>query len=116
MIESKAKPWTDEEISLFVEQIPPEPWPEPVPRGEKPTRRQRFRANRKLVTQATLNGLFYSLPERDRLILSARYLSSKISGLVDLGKKFGVSKQRIWEVEQRALSALKGPSPLGGQR
>ena len=47
------------------------------------------------------------LPERDRQIVVGRHLSHKPTTLRELGEKLGVSKERVRQIETRALLRLK---------
>ena len=47
------------------------------------------------------------LPERDREILTARLLNEQKMDLHDLGARLGVTKERVRQIEQKALRALK---------
>lgn len=47
------------------------------------------------------------LDERDRAIIQARRLTSPAVGLAELGRQWGVSAERIRQIEQRAFSQLK---------
>lgn len=46
------------------------------------------------------------LPERERRIIEARHLQENRHLLLDLGSEFGVSKERVRQLEQRALDKL----------
>jgi RNA polymerase sigma-32 factor len=47
------------------------------------------------------------LPERDREIIQARRLSEDGATLEELGQQFGVSRERIRQIEERALKKIK---------
>lgn len=47
------------------------------------------------------------LPEREKQIIKARHLASQVVTLEDLGKELGVSKERVRQLEQRAMNKLK---------
>lgn len=53
---------------------------------------------------AALNGL----DERSRSILEARWLSEKKATLHELAERFGVSAERIRQIEKAAMNKLKG--------
>jgi len=55
---------------------------------------------------AALSGL----DERSKTILKARWLSEKKQTLHELAEQFGVSAERIRQIEKRALSKLRHPS------
>jgi len=47
------------------------------------------------------------LPERDREILKARRLSDPISTLETLSQKYGISRERVRQIEERAFDKLR---------
>ncbi|MDX8404982.1 MAG: RNA polymerase factor sigma-32 [Mariprofundus sp.] len=57
--------------------------------------------------QAILYRALSSLPERDRLIVQRRHLSDEPATLKDLAEEFGVSMERIRQLEARAMKKLK---------
>lgn len=48
-----------------------------------------------------------ALPERDREILKARRLSDPASTLETLSQKYGISRERVRQIEERAFNKLK---------
>jgi RNA polymerase sigma-32 factor len=46
------------------------------------------------------------LPEREQRIVAARHLSDEPATLSDLGVELGVSKERVRQLEERALARL----------
>jgi RNA polymerase sigma-32 factor len=55
------------------------------------------------------------LSDRERTIIQERHLSYEAVTLEDLGKQLGVSKERIRQLEQRAMSKLKSSlTKMGG--
>jgi RNA polymerase sigma-32 factor len=54
-----------------------------------------------------LVGALDRLPMRERRIVEARQLGESSLTLEDLGREFGVSKERVRQLEQRALDRLK---------
>jgi RNA polymerase sigma-32 factor len=48
-----------------------------------------------------------ALPERDRQVVTERFLSDNPPTLDDLGARLGVSKERVRQLEARALAALR---------
>ncbi|MBN2715989.1 MAG: RNA polymerase factor sigma-32 [Deltaproteobacteria bacterium] len=56
---------------------------------------------------ATLTMALEQLDERERNIIEARYLTETPVQLKELGEKMGVSKQRIAQIEKRALQKLR---------
>ncbi|MGI9558153.1 MAG: sigma-70 family RNA polymerase sigma factor [Thermodesulfobacteriota bacterium] len=47
------------------------------------------------------------LDEREREIITARFLAEKPEKLEDLGRKFGVSRERVRQIESKAIARLK---------
>jgi RNA polymerase sigma-32 factor len=58
--------------------------------------------------QEQLGTALESLDERSREILQARWLSEKKATLHELAKRFGVSAERIRQIEKAAMKKLKG--------
>jgi RNA polymerase sigma-32 factor len=56
---------------------------------------------------AWLNRALKQLPEREQMIISERHLGDEVVTLEDLGKQLGISKERVRQLEQRAMSHLK---------
>lgn len=48
-----------------------------------------------------------SLPERDREILKARRLSDPVATLESLSQKYGISRERVRQIEERAYNKLR---------
>ncbi len=48
-----------------------------------------------------------ALPERERCIVEQRHLSEEAPLLREIGRRFGVSKERVRQLEKRALERLK---------
>jgi RNA polymerase sigma-32 factor len=47
------------------------------------------------------------LPERDREILKARRLSDPVATLEVLAQKYGISRERVRQIEERAYGKLR---------
>ncbi len=47
------------------------------------------------------------LPERDREIVSARWLGDTSQTLEELGVRFGISRERVRQIEERALKKIR---------
>jgi len=56
---------------------------------------------------ATISMALENLDERERAIIEARYLADKPVQLKELGETMGVSKQRIAQIEKRALQKMR---------
>jgi len=56
--------------------------------------------------RAALYGAVEQLPERERRIVAARHLSETPTTLSDLGVDMGISKERVRQLEERALARL----------
>jgi len=54
-----------------------------------------------------LNNALSKLDERSRDIILQRFLSEKKPTLDELSKKYSVSKERIRQIEEKSLNALK---------
>jgi len=54
-----------------------------------------------------LNDALSELPEREQRIIQDRHLKHDVVTLEDLGKELGISKERVRQLEQRALGRLK---------
>jgi RNA polymerase sigma-32 factor len=55
-----------------------------------------------------MNMALAELDDRERAIVEARYLSEDPLQLKELGEQLGVSKQRVAQIEKRALLKMKG--------
>lgn len=55
----------------------------------------------------SLDEAMADLPDRDRQIVHARFLSDPIQTLRELAKTYGVSIERIRQIEQRAIKKLR---------
>lgn len=89
------------------------PWGERGTLGEaielaEPTPEERL-ADREATTQrqARVEGALAVLDARERQIVDARILSDDPPTLAVLGQRFGVSKERVRQVEARALRKLR---------
>ena len=52
-----------------------------------------------------------SLSPRERQILEARHLSEESPTLAELGERFGISRERVRQLEERALASLRARCP-----
>ena len=57
--------------------------------------------------QALLDNAMSELDERSKAVLHARWLSEEKATLHDLAAKFGVSAERIRQIENKAMSAIR---------
>jgi RNA polymerase sigma-32 factor len=53
-----------------------------------------------------LRAAMAHLPEREQRIIAARHLSDEPATLSDLGAEMGISKERVRQIEERALARL----------
>jgi RNA polymerase sigma-32 factor len=56
--------------------------------------------------RALLRAALQHLPERERRIVAARHLAEEPATLSDLGAEMGISKERVRQIEERALARL----------
>lgn len=60
------------------------------------------------ATRSTwLNDALGALSERERTIITERQMRDEVVTLEDLGKQLGISKERVRQIEQRAITKLK---------
>jgi RNA polymerase sigma-32 factor len=57
--------------------------------------------------QAVLDAALATLSPRERQILEARHLSDESPTLAELGERFGISRERVRQLEERALASLR---------
>jgi len=55
----------------------------------------------------SLSAALQTLPQRERRIVVQRHLADEPRTLNDLGAEFGISKERVRQLEERALSRLR---------
>jgi RNA polymerase sigma-32 factor len=48
-----------------------------------------------------------ALPPRERTILEMRYLGDETHTLDELGRSFGISKERVRQLEERAMKRVR---------
>jgi RNA polymerase sigma-32 factor len=63
-------------------------------------------------TRRRIRGALRELDGRERTILSRRYLSSSPATLKELGRDFGISRERVRQLEARAMAKMR--ASLGG--
>jgi RNA polymerase sigma-32 factor len=56
---------------------------------------------------AALADAVSALPERERIILEQRYLRDETHTLEELGRTFGISKERVRQLEERAMKRVR---------
>ena len=57
-----------------------------------------------------LPSVLETLKERERLVLTLRYLDGEPRSLAQVGQVMGVTKERVRQIESRALHKLKHPT------
>jgi RNA polymerase sigma-32 factor len=77
----------------------------PDPEEKLSTKRERVALIRRL------RGAIPALTRRERHILRRRFLSEKRQSLAKIGKELGVSKERVRQLESRALRKLRSVAP-----
>ena len=84
--------------------------PGPDPEAVLAGRRERLELVHRLRTAIP------SLTQRERLILRRRFLSEKRESLAKIARDLGLSKERVRQLEARALAKMRavGPSPEAG--
>lgn len=60
----------------------------------------------------TVSDALLCLTEREQFIISRRFLSNKISTLAELASKFGISIERVRQIEYSALQKMRKVVPL----
>lgn len=65
--------------------------------------------------RAALHSAVQQLPERERRIVAARHLTDEPATLSDLGLAMGISKERVRQLEERALARLTGIVRAGSE-
>lgn len=64
-------------------------------------------AHQEQIQLSFLDEALKSLPERDRNIIRCRYLSDPLSTLKELASQYGISIERVRQIEKRAINKLK---------
>ncbi|MCL4468712.1 MAG: RNA polymerase factor sigma-32 [Deltaproteobacteria bacterium] len=59
------------------------------------------------VLKQTVNSMVKTLPEREQYIIKHRVMSDTPFSLQAIGEKYSISKERVRQLEQKALSKLK---------
>lgn len=66
-----------------------------------------LRKEEEYLLKAGVNLALSGLPERERYIIENRYLSENPVTLQEIGEKLGLSRERVRQLEQRALNKVK---------
>jgi RNA polymerase sigma-32 factor len=66
-----------------------------------------LRARREHLVRATVSAIEPSLPPRERYILRHRLFSDEPEALTDIGRHFGVSRERVRQLELRVKQKLQ---------
>lgn len=61
-----------------------------------------------LQTRAEIESFLCEIPARERTILRERWMSETPVTLQHLGRRFGISKERVRQLEERTLAQLRG--------
>lgn len=64
--------------------------------------------DREIFEKALSSGLIVQLNERNRHILEERFLTKLTPTLEEVGQRYGIKKQRVMQLEHRALRSLEG--------
>jgi RNA polymerase sigma-32 factor len=64
--------------------------------------------DQKAKTRAEVESFLREITPRERTILRARWLCDNPATLESLGKRFGISKERVRQLEERTIAKLKG--------
>jgi RNA polymerase sigma-32 factor len=75
--------------------------------GKKPIGQELEERELRMKNYDLLRRHLSGLPDRDREILVARRLSDPIRTLEDLSAEYGVSRERVRQIEERAFSKLR---------
>jgi len=59
---------------------------------------------------SNLPGVLETLNEGERLVLTLRYLKSEPKSLAQIAQFTGVTKERMWQIEAKALQKLLHPA------
>ena len=65
-----------------------------------------------VLLQEHLDSVLHTLSERERKIIQLRFgfLDGHLRTLEDVGREFGVTRERIRQIESKTLSKLRHPS------
>jgi RNA polymerase sigma-32 factor len=75
------------------------------------------RLEREQIVRETVSAIEPGLPPRERYVLRHRLLSDEPERLVDIGHRFGVSRERVRQIELRLKKTLrKALAELAPQR
>ncbi len=66
-----------------------------------------LRAHREHLVRSTVSAIEPSLPARERYILRHRLLSDEPERIIDIGRRFGVSRERVRQLELRIKQKLQ---------
>lgn len=76
-------------------------------RDDEGLEEEMLRAQREHLVRATVEAIEPSLPQRERYILRHRLLSDEPVRLADIGRHFGVSRERVRQLELRVKQKLQ---------
>ncbi|HZQ29685.1 MAG TPA: hypothetical protein VFA93_01235 [Patescibacteria group bacterium] len=103
MSEVKTRPWTQKEIKLLVDQVPPPITPERYPPNPK------TEADRALIRVAKEDGRFLDLNEAQRRIIDGRFPVEDAlpTSFYSLGQELGMSSSSVRKSYERIIKGLK---------
>ena len=94
--------------SIYARQVPLE---DSFMDGHAPVDEQLASAEAQRVLTEELGSFLETLAPRDRLIFRSRWLKDSPTPLRELGKKLGVSRERVRQLEQRLLKRMRKQLP-----
>ncbi len=93
----------------------PEDWLQRLPEpGPSPEDRAAEASEARFISGLVARALA-ALPQRERIIIRARFLAEKVTPREALGRELGISKERVRQLEARALAKLKSLLPPLGE-
>jgi RNA polymerase primary sigma factor len=71
-----------------------------------------------IVLQDQLQSVLRTLSDRERKVIQLRFglADGRVRTLDEIGREFGVTRERIRQIEMKTLTKLRHPSRTGGLR